>query len=180
MMLIPLTYTYCQTLDYADIKNLSPTDTLFRIPDNEHYEMGDSCGYVNQKGDTIHALGKYNMCFTEVITTYGIVVDASKPSWGLIGIDQQGNRLFDVYVFDNGPDWLSDGLFRIKRNGKIGYANSKGQIIIDPQFECASQFSNGKAKVAYTCTLINGPNDEHHSMESDSWFYIDKKGKRIE
>lgn len=170
---------YTQQFEYHDISEPSPADTLFRISASSEYEIGDPCGYINQKGDTIHSIGTFNACFSETIITFGIVADPTKPDLGLIGIDQKGNMLFQAYIYDNGPDWLEEGLFRIIRNGKIGFADSTGRIIIKPQFECASQFSNGKAKVAYTCKLSGDVNEEHRSMESDSWFFIDTQGNRI-
>jgi len=34
--------------------------------------------------------------------------------------------------------------------------------------------------VSLHCNLVKSENDpEHTSMESDSWFYIDKKGNKI-
>ena len=37
----------------------------------------------------------------------------------IIGIDQNATKLFEVFKYDNGPDYLESGLFRIVRNGKI-------------------------------------------------------------
>jgi hypothetical protein len=66
------------------------------------------------------------------------------------------------------------------RNGKIGYADENGIIIIEPKHECAEQFENGIAKVAMTCRVVKDKHDaEHSSMESSSWFYIDKKGNTV-
>ncbi len=38
-------------------------------------------------------------------------------------------------------------LFRIKQNGKYGYMDNTGNIVIEPQFYSASGFSEGLAKV---------------------------------
>ena len=57
-----------------------------------------------------------------------------------------------VFRFDNGPDYTSDGLFRILVENKIGYADSAtGKIVINPQFECAWPFEHGVAKVSVDC-----------------------------
>lgn len=162
---------------YYDISNVHPSDTLFRIYTGERYELGVPSGYVNQKGDTIIPIGKHFYCFLDTVITYAIVADTGKFNSGAYVIDQKGNRLYEVYWFDNGPDIVEEGLFRIKRNGKIGFANTKGEIVIRPQFECAHQFKNGKAKVTYDCDLVK--EDEHTSMKSNSWFYIDKTGQRV-
>jgi hypothetical protein len=159
---------------YIDITDLHPSDTLFRVYKDDFCELGVPSGYVNQKGDTIIPIGKYQYCFIDTVTTFAIVGDNS----GIYAIDQKENRLYEVYWFDNGPDYIKDGLFRIKRNGKIGYANTDGKIVIEPQFDCANAFENGKAKVTFKCELKKV--GEHTTMKSDNWFYIDQTGKKIE
>lgn len=161
---------------YSDLPDAQPADTLFRIFQGERYELGVPCGYINRKGDTIIPIGKYSHCFTDTFTTFGIV--SPKGSSEIIGIDQNENLLYEVYWFDNGPDYLQEGLFRILRSGKIGYADASGQIVIQPQFSCAMPFKSGRAKVAYECELI--ADGEHRRMESNSWFYIDRSGQKIQ
>jgi hypothetical protein len=131
-------------------------------------------GYVNAKGDTVIALGNYAECFTDTFRNYAIV---SKCGEGFIGIDRSERVLFHVYPFDNGPDYPSDGLFRIIENGKIGYADLQGNIVIKPQFGCAFPFESGHAKAALTCsTQMDG---EYSVWNSDHWFYIGKFGARL-
>lgn len=163
--------------NYSQIADYDPKDTLFRIP-KDSFEMGDEFGYVNQKGDTVIPFGKFTQSFSETILTYGIVVEKTGEQHDLIGINQQGQRLYEIYWYDNGPDLISEGMFRILQDGKIGYADTTGRIIIIPQFACASPFSDGKAKAAFDCELA-GEGDEHTTVESDSWFYIDKNGNKI-
>lgn len=133
-------------------------------------------GYKNINGDTIIPLGKYAMCFTDTFKTYAIVV---KPNLDFVAIDRQENVLYEVFPFDNGPDYPSDGLFRIIENGKIGYADSlTGKVVIKPLFDCALPFENGVAMVSTNCkTQLEG---EHSSWVSDHWFYIDKTGKKVD
>jgi hypothetical protein len=163
-----------ESRQYSEIRDLNPSDTLFLIYKGEWYELGVPSGYVNQKGDTIIPIGKYQYCIFDTVTTYAIVGDKS----GFYAIDQKENRLYEVYWFDNGPDYVKDGLFRIKRNDKIGYANTKGEIVIEPQYDCANAFENEKAKVTFACELMKF--GEYTEMKSDNWFFIDKTGKRIE
>lgn len=135
----------------------------------------DQYGYRNLEGDTIIPLGKYSLCFTDTLKAYAIV---AIPYKGFVAIDRQENIIYNVFPFDNGPDNFSDGLFRIHIDGKIGYADSiTGEIIIKPQFDCAWQFQNGVAKVSADCkTQSDG---EHSTWLSDSWFYIDRTGKKV-
>jgi hypothetical protein len=84
-----------------------------------------------------------------------------------------------VSPFDNGPDYASDGLFRITKNNKIGYADEvTGKVVIKPQFGCAFPFEKGVAKVGMNCTTY-AFDEEHHTWTTDHWLYIDKKGKKV-
>ena len=74
---------------------------------------------------------------------------------------------------------FSDGLaafyatyYRYDKNGlmqegvgafKWGYQDKNGNIIIQPRFEYASPFANGKAIVS----------------EDGNWFFIDREGQRV-
>lgn len=151
-------------------KSITEKDYLLKVYDT----VNDNFGYVNLRGDTIIPSGKYAMCFTDTFKTYAIV---AKPA-GFIAIDRNETILYEVFPFDNGPDYPSEGLFRILENTKIGYANSQtGKIVIKPQFDCACPFENGVAMVSTNCkTQLEG---EHSSWVSDHWFYIDMTGKKV-
>lgn len=136
----------------------------------------DEYGYKNSNGEIVIPAGKYMMCFTDTFKTYAIVV---KPKSGFIAIDRQENVLYEVFPFDNGPDEPSEGVFRMLMDKKIGYADSfTGIVLIKPQFDCAWPFENSVAEVSTDCkTQLEG---EHSTWISDHWFYIDKRGKRVE
>lgn len=90
--------------------------------------------------------------------------------------DVQKTTLYEVFIYDNGPDYEADGLIRVVKNGKIGYADAKTYaIVIEPQFDCAFPFENGKAKVSNQCKTVK--DGEHSVWESDAWQYVDKQGK---
>lgn len=91
-------------------------------------------------------------------------------------MDSQKTTLYDVFIYDNGPDYESEGLIRVVKNGKIGYADAKTYaIVIEPQFDCAFPFENGKAKVSNLCQTVKA--GEYSVWESDAWQYVDKQGK---
>lgn len=136
----------------------------------------DEYGYKNQNGDTVVQPGKYNFCFTDTFRTYAIVED---KNFGFIAIDRQQDILYKVFPFDNGPDYASEGLFRIISNNKIGYADeATGKIIVKPQFDCAFPFQNGVAKVGMNCNTY-ADDAAHHTWTTDKWLYINKRGKLI-
>lgn len=148
----------------------TPENCLRRISDTTSGESG----YVNAKGDTVIPLGKYLMCFTDRFCMFAIVGSSDR---GLIGIDRNEHVLFNVFVFDNGPDYPSDGLFRIVKDGKIGYADLEGHIVIPPRFDCAYPFRRGRAKAGTGCK--EQTDGEHRWWTEGTWYTIDKKGKVI-
>ncbi len=149
-------------------------DYFIKIIDGDFDEVGVESGYINSSGDTVISLGKYYYCYTDTFRNYAIVIDHKGIC---IAIDKNEKELFEVYWYDNGPDYIAEGLFRIIKDGKIGYANKDGEIVIKPQFYCAFPFNNGKAKVSLECSSVE--EGEHIRWESDNWFFIDKSGQEI-
>ena len=91
-------------------------------------------------------------------------------------MDSKKTTLYDVFPYDNGPDNPSEGLIRVVKNGKIGYADAKTYaIVITPQYDCAFPFENGKAKVSNKCKTVK--DGEYSIWTSDAWQFVDKKGK---
>lgn len=142
---------------------------ILRYNDKEH-----RYAYYNSHGNKV--LGDYFVAFTDTITDYGIVADP-----GFVLIDKTGKHIYDIYPVDCGPDYTSEGIYRIVKNDKIGYVDSlSSKILIEPKFDCAYPFENGKAKVSYHCKKVYGfPGDEHPKWESNEWFYVDKNGNVV-
>lgn len=148
---------------------------LIRVSE-EPYEFGASFTYININGDTIVPLGKYTFGYADTITNYGIVM---RENGELIAINPAGKELYRVFNYDNGPDYPSEGLFRIVQDGKIGYADeATGKIVIAPKYECAWPFEDGKAKVSLKCG--EEKMDEYSMWISEEWIFIDKEGKKAE
>ena len=136
----------------------------------------DECGYKDINGGIAIAAGRYTTCFTDTFRQYAVVFNSNA---GVVGIDRQQNILYKIFIFDNGPDYSSDGLFRIMKKGKIGYADSAtGRIVIEPQYDCAWPFENGVAQVSNNCSTKQ-LDDEHWVWDSEHWKYIDKTGKKV-
>ncbi|MBK8698493.1 MAG: WG repeat-containing protein [Saprospiraceae bacterium] len=71
-------------------------------------------------------------------------------------------------------------MVRAIRNGKMGYANAYGQMVIPCVYDFALWFEQGKAKVAFKASRKKEKMDEYTIIESDEWFYIDKSGNKIQ
>ena len=163
-----------ETIQYHNI-DLAQIDTLNYltiVSEEQPYEFGVKFSMIDRKEDTIVHKNDYYGVYSDTIKYFGIF-----QKDGLKGFDRNGNLLFDVFQFDNGPDYLEEGLFRVVRNGKIGYANKFGEIMIECQFDCAYPFKNGLAQVSKDCKEIK--DGDHSRWESENWFFIDKTGKTV-
>lgn len=151
---------------------------LIAITDEEFLQYGSRITYLNKKGDTIIPFDKYAYLGTDTMIHFANVMEfGSSGRW--IAIDRNQNVLYDIVPFDNGPDYFKEGLVRVKRNGKMGFANRYGQIVIPCKYDFVWWFEDGKAKVTYNAREIKDQYGDYTRIESDEWFYIDKNGKKI-
>jgi hypothetical protein len=79
--------------------------------------------------------------------------------------------------YDNGADYFKDGLARYQFNDNIGFIDKSGKIIIMAKYPFVSPFQNGYAKACIKC--FSKKDGEHTLIESEEWFYINKKGHRF-
>jgi len=77
-------------------------------------------------------------------------------------IDANGELAFPLRKYDEAHDF-ANGRARIKLDGKFGYLDKKGNLVIANKFAGASDFKNGLASVL-------GP---------EGWAYIDTDGKTV-
>ncbi len=82
-----------------------------------------------------------------------------------------------VPSMDDWADSFHDGLVRVVRNKKYGFANRKGQIVISTNYDGAMNFEKGKAKVCTRCESKCVDRDcEYHVFAGGEWFQINTKG----
>ena len=119
---------------------------------------------------------KANDNSTAALTTTQALTMEQNADGKWVILDGQKTIVYEIFIYDNGPDYEADGLFRVVKNGKIGYADAKTYaIVIEPQFDCAYPFENGKAKVSNQCKTEK--DGEYSIWKSDFWQYVDKQGK---
>jgi len=156
-------------------------EVLIAVTDEEFLQAGARVAYINQKGDTIIPFNKYAYLGTDTLIHFANVIEYSNDSsfgrW--LAIDENQNTLYEIVSFDNGPDYFNEGLVRVKRNGKMGFANQYGQIVIPCEYEYVWWFEGGKAKVTNNAKEIKDELGDHTRIEADNWFYIDKSGNII-
>lgn len=93
---------------------------------------------------------------------------------GLAVFDQKGQEIYQLYYFDNWPDEAHDGVYRIRKENKIGFADAiTGEIVVDAIYDCAYPFEAGKAKVGIGCeTQTDG---EHSRWVGGKWTTITRQ-----
>jgi len=78
---------------------------------------------------------------------------------------------------DNWADAFHDGLVRVVKNKKYGFANRKGQIVIAAKYDGAMNFEKRTATVCSRCeTKCVNPDCEYHIFAGGDWFQINTKG----
>lgn len=109
-------------------------------------------------------------------TLYNIAFVTLNYRW--VVINRRDSIILIPYIFDNGPDYFEDGLFRFVENGKIGFANAIGQKIISAHLDFARPFSEGLSAFS-----VGGKSEkwdeEHSSWKGGLWGFINKKGKIV-
>lgn len=119
--------------------------------------------------------GKYSNYFCVINRQGKLLFKSRHHNWGarekidnfcrsFVGIEVDNNSIQENPRPTELGDYnylIRDGLIAINVNGKWGFANGKGDIAIEPQFDNAGYFSEGLAAIA-----IN-----------DRWGYIDRTGK---
>lgn len=168
--------------DYFDIatSDTVATSILFAVTDEEFLQYGTRVAYVDNLGDTIIPFGKFAYYGTDTLVHYANVLESYSDGTAgrQVGIDRSQNILFDLVMFDKGPEPFNEGLTRVLRDGKMGYANKFGQIVIPCIYDYAKWFDKGVAEVTFDATIFLDA-DEHRRVESDEWFTIDKRGQKV-
>ncbi|MEE9524160.1 MAG: WG repeat-containing protein [Thermodesulfovibrionales bacterium] len=105
----------------------------------------------------------------------GVAAVVDKKGWAYV--NKSGEVVIRPHVYDNGPDYFSEGLARFSENGKFGFFDKTGNVVIKPAFDFAFPFREGLARVCNGCKLVK--NGVHTTVEGGKWGYIDTRGKLV-
>jgi len=92
-------------------------------------------------------------------------------------IDTTGAVKAEAYRFDNGPDYFSSGRARVVANGKVGFIDERGVLVVTPRWDGATAFCGKVALVCNGCT--RGTGDDADVLSGGVWGAIDPKGREI-
>ncbi|MCJ7932427.1 MAG: WG repeat-containing protein [Chryseobacterium sp.] len=101
-----------------------------------------------------------------------------KNAWGYV-YDRNGKFLYNPYLYDNGADYFSEGVRRLVKNGKIGFADRNGKIVIEPEHDFVSPFNYGYAAFCDGCDWEK-TEDEHKAMVGGTWGVMNAKGQPVQ
>lgn len=132
------------------------------------FEKNGKFGYKNEYGQII-IKAKFHVAYTDTITNIGFFMEPK--SRRILCINNLGKFLFYTFNYDNGPDYPSEGLFRIvNKEGLIGYSDLSGNVVIAPIYKFAYPFKDGKAKVTSEGYAVQ--ENEHVRWKGNNWYYI--------
>ncbi|MBL8021009.1 MAG: WG repeat-containing protein [Leptospirales bacterium] len=134
------------------------------------FEVDGKYGFKNEKGE-VRITPRYY--FASEFNEYGFTSVAEES--GFFFVDQKGTHKFQMFAYDNGPDYFADGLARFVEKGKMGFFNEKAQRVIPAQYDFANPFEKGLSVVCNGCKKVM--HGEHWTMEGGRWSVIRKSGK---
>lgn len=138
--------------------------------------------------------------FTDAFGTFSdglLAVKDKSGRWGYV--DLSGNSVISGLEVDE-PGSFSNGLAAVKKNGKVGYINRKGEWVIQPQFLLGHAFSkdgfalvkpspkehvfiNNQGRIIAGSYISASPYGFAGGLAAvqvgDSWGYIDTEGRPI-
>lgn len=106
----------------------------------------DGYTFINKNGIAVLKLNpKYVTVedFSEGFAVVGSLDERLNPYWKII--DKKGTEVSPALYYS--PNKCKEGLFSVTKDDKWGFINSKGEIVVYPQFEFAWDFSEGLAGV---------------------------------
>ena len=111
-------------------------------------KSGDKWGVISQDAKVIVEPGTFSdIAINSVGTAYSYSVAMAKDDRGWFMINEKGERLNNA-VFANAKAPESKEYIAVAdNNGKWGFADSKGNVVINYQYDDAFSFSNGVAAV---------------------------------
>lgn len=101
-----------------------------------------------------------------------------KNAWGFV-YDKKGNFLYRPFFYDNGADYFSEGVRRFVKNGKMGFVDRNGTVVIKPVHDFVAPFNYGYAAFCDGCDWEK-TNAEHKAMVGGKWGVMNHKGEIAE
>ena len=136
------------------------------------FETSGTWGYRTGQGKVVI---EPRFSIAERFSSQGIAAVCDEQGWAYI--DRSRNVLVRPFIFDNGPDYFWEGLARFTVDGKFGFFDKRGHVVIKPAYQFAERFSEGRAAVCQGCRKVT--HGEHWTMEGGKWGFISRSGELV-
>lgn len=133
------------------------------------FEKDGQWGYKNPGGRVVIP-PRFKLA--EPFSSEGLAAVVDARGWAYIG--PSGGVVIRPLVVDNGPDYFREDLARFRRDGKVGFFDRTGKVVLQPEFDFAMPFSEGLAAVCQGCREVAA--GEHTALEGGTWGFIDRRG----
>lgn len=155
-------------------------------------EKDSLLGVKDQNGHIIIPAKHINIAFAaedfaKPITEQTIIMlpknepERTQPYAYGLAYNRTGKVLYAPYLYDNGPDYLEEGLSRFVEKWKVGFVDRAGKKVIPAQWDWVSPFEYGIARACTNCAFDYAKDAEHPPLDLSKAqvSYIDKQGKVI-
>ena len=149
-------FEFRETLPMRDGRALARKDDTWFVLDASLQEL-TACPFVAVKKDVYRNASKYGLVIGQLPQTQ----EVGAPQWGIFTPDAE--RVGDFAVDDLRLPEEKEAPLAFCREGKWGFVESDGTILLEPVYEDAKSFSKGLAA----------------AREDGKWGYIDRNGAWI-
>jgi len=144
--------------EYDDIE-VEPNGKLYySIIKYGNINENPSCntyGLVDTEGQIIIPCEYNHLCPNKKSLCAGTITNDKQELYGLI--DYNNNKITEL-IYDKMYDYSQEGLYVVKLNGKWGFIDETGKVVVDFQYYKVEHFCGGYAKVKdenYSEVVIN-------------------------
>jgi hypothetical protein len=133
-------------------------------------DAGGLHGYQNAAGEMVIA-PRFLFAYSFSPEGVAAVIEDGVPAY----IDPQGRVIAQAFLYDNGPDYFTEGRARVVVEGKVGFIDRFGKIAVAPRYDYAAAFCHGLAVVCTGCAKQQ--QGEHASYSGGKWGFVDRQGR---
>lgn len=105
----------------------------------------------------------------------GFAAVADQEGWAYI--DKKGNVWLRPFIYDNGPDYFSEGVARYVENEKMGLFTEKGEKLTKASYTFIRPMKEGRAAFCEGCETVREL--EVSRIEGGKWGFLDEDGKVV-
>ena len=105
-------------------------------------KRGDKWNVIDTSGNAVSKTSYTDVLFDEdnVCSNSGVIFVSEGKGYYMV--DTEGKKISDT-LFEDAKPFFESNITAVKKDGKWGFINAEGKIIIEPQYEDAAAFGRG-------------------------------------